>query len=143
MSSLDQARLHTWLDDRAREHLFSGVVLVRSGDEVQLEHAAGLAHRGHGVPVTPDTCFQVASVTKMITAATALRLVERGALSLHRPLTGYLPPEYRPAGLDDRHTLHHLLSHTSGLANYHDDEDETWAYREARRSHRSDPGPGP
>jgi CubicO group peptidase (beta-lactamase class C family) len=63
----------------------------------------------------------------MITATTALRLVERGALSLDRPLTGYLPPDLRPTALDERHTLHHLLSHTSGLANYHDDEDETWA----------------
>jgi CubicO group peptidase (beta-lactamase class C family) len=63
----------------------------------------------------------------MITAATALRLVERGALSLDRPLTSHLPPSMRPEGLDDRHTLHHLLSHTSGLADYHDDEDETWA----------------
>lgn len=127
MSNLDSAGFRAWLDDRAREHLFSGVVLVRSGNDVLFEHAAGLAHRGHRAPVTPDTRFQVASVTKMITATAALRLVERGTLSLTLPLTGFLPPEYRPAGLDERHTLHHLLSHTSGLANYHDDEDETWA----------------
>ena len=95
--------------------------------ETLFEHAAGLAHRGHRVPVTVETRFQVASVTKMITAATALKMVEEGALSLDRPLTGYLPPDHRPASLDDRHTLHHLLSHTSGLPNYHDDEDETWA----------------
>ena len=127
MTDLEQSGFRAWLDDRANQHLFSGVVLVRSGDEVLFEHAAGLAHRGHGVPVTSETRFQVASVTKMITAAAALRLVEDRALSLSLPLTGSLPPEYRPAGLDDRHTLHHLLSHTSGLANYHDDEDETWA----------------
>jgi CubicO group peptidase (beta-lactamase class C family) len=126
VTALDQPGLAAWLDERAAQGLFSGVVLVRSGGETRFEHRAGLAHRGHRVPVGVDTRFQVASVTKMITAATALRLVERGALSLHKPLTGFLPPEYRPAGLDDRHTLHHLLSHTSGLANYHDDDDETW-----------------
>ncbi len=126
MTSLNQSSLAAWLDDRALQGLFSGVVLVRSGGQTLFEHASGLAHRGHRVGLTPDTRFQVASVTKMITATTALRLVERGALSLEKPLTGFLPPEFRPAGLDDRHTLHHLLSHTSGLANYHDNDDETW-----------------
>ncbi len=127
MSSLNQDELATWLDDRAREHLFSGVALIRSGGETLFEHAAGTAHRGHGVPVTSQTRFQVASITKMVTAATALRLVERGSLSLHRPLFDFLPVELRPQALDERHTLHHLLSHTSGLPNYHDDDDDTWA----------------
>lgn len=126
MSRLDRDVLRTWIDDRAARHEFSGVALVRADGDTLFEHAAGLAHRGHRVPNTVDTRFQVASVTKMITAATALKMVEDGALSLDRPLTGYLPPQYRPISLDDRHTLHHLLSHTSGLPNYHDDEDETW-----------------
>ena len=126
MSRLDRDVLRTWIDDRATRHEFSGVALVRANGDTLFEHAAGLAHRGHRVPNTVDTRFQVASVTKMITAATALKMVEDGALSLDRPLTGYLPPQYRPISLDDRHTLHHLLSHTSGLPNYHDDEDETW-----------------
>jgi CubicO group peptidase (beta-lactamase class C family) len=127
MKDLDSGTLRTWLDDRAASNEFSGVALVRSGGVTLFEHAAGLAHRGLGVPVTMETRFQVASVTKMITAATALRLVERGTLSLERPLISFLPPSMRPEGMDDRHNLHHLLSHTSGLANYHDDEDETWA----------------
>jgi CubicO group peptidase (beta-lactamase class C family) len=126
VKQLNPDELRSWLDDRARQQLFSGVVTVREGPETTFEHAAGLAHRGHRVPLTVHTRFQVASVTKMITAATALRLVERGALSLSRPVTGSLPPELRPSALDDRHTLHHLLSHTSGLPNYHDDEDESW-----------------
>jgi CubicO group peptidase (beta-lactamase class C family) len=127
MTALDGSALREWLDGRARDDQFSGVALVREGTSTIFEHAAGLAHRGHRVPVTMSTRFQVASITKMITATTALRLVERGALSLDRPLTGYLPPDLRPTALDERHTLHHLLSHTSGLPNYHDDEDETWA----------------
>lgn len=122
----DLEELRPWIDDRAREGLFSGAALVWEAEAPRFIHAAGLAHRGLGVPVAPDTRFQVASVAKMITAAAALRLVDSGALSLDRPLTATLPPQYRPAGLDERHTLHHLLSHTSGLANYHDDEDETW-----------------
>ena len=127
MKELDAEALRSWLNDRARSHEFSGVARVTSGDHTLFEHAAGHAHRGHQVPITMGTRFQVASVTKMITATTALRLVERGVLSLDRPLTSSLPPSFRPEAMDDRHTLHHLLSHTSGLANYHDDEDETWA----------------
>jgi CubicO group peptidase (beta-lactamase class C family) len=123
----DLEALRPWIDDRVAQGMFSGVALVWGDAAPRLVHAGGLAHRGHRVPVSPDTRFQIASVTKMITSAAALRLVEKGTLSLDRPLTAFLPPRYRPAGLDDRHTLHHLLSHTSGLANYHDDEDETWS----------------
>jgi CubicO group peptidase (beta-lactamase class C family) len=126
VSGLDTAALAAWLDDQARQQEFNGVALVTEGGNTVFEHAAGLAHRGHGVHVVMGSRFQVASVTKMITAATALKLVEEGALSLDRPLTSFLPAERRPAALDDRHTLHHLLSHTSALPNYHDEEDETW-----------------
>jgi CubicO group peptidase (beta-lactamase class C family) len=66
-------------------------------------------------------------VTKLVTAVTALRLVDRGVLRLDQPLTEVLAPEHRPRALTAEHTLHHLLSHTSGLANYHDDDDTTWA----------------
>jgi CubicO group peptidase (beta-lactamase class C family) len=126
VSSLDGGALGAWLDGQARQHLFSGVALATERGRTLFEHAAGLAHRGHGVLVTPATRLQVASVTKMITAATALKMVEEKSLSLERPLASYLPPDRRPSALDDRHTLHHLLSHTSGLPNYHDDEDDTW-----------------
>jgi len=73
------------------------------------------------------TRFGVASVTKLVTSLTALRLVDRGALRLDQPLTEVLAPEHRPRALTAEHTLHHLLSHTSGLSNYHDDDDTTWA----------------
>jgi CubicO group peptidase (beta-lactamase class C family) len=126
VSRLDGGALAAWLDDQASQHLFSGVALVTERGQTLFEHAAGLAHRGHGVRVTGTTRFQVASVTKMITAATAMKLVEEGALALDRPLAAFLPADRRPAALDERHTLHHLLTHTSGLPNYHDDEDETW-----------------
>jgi CubicO group peptidase (beta-lactamase class C family) len=126
VSGLDTAALAAWLDDQSSQHQFNGVALVTLGDKTVFEHAAGLAHRGHGVPIVMSSRFQVASVTKMITAATALKLVEEGALSLDRPLASFLPADRRPAALDDRHTLHHLLSHTSALPNYHEEEDETW-----------------
>jgi CubicO group peptidase (beta-lactamase class C family) len=117
--------LRGWLDERVAGHEFSGAVLAKRGDEPVFSYAGGIAHRGHGVPVAADTRFAVASVTKMITAVAVLRLVERGLVGLRDPLPDVLPAEHRPTALTGDHTLHHLLSHTSGLTNYHDDDDET------------------
>lgn len=131
MTNRDIKGLADWLDQQQRKGLFSGAALARSGGEVLFEHQAGWAHRGHRAPLRRDTRFQVASITKMITATTALRLVEQGALNLDRPLSGFLPPDLRPASLDDRHTLRHLLSHTSGLDDYHEDDDAWTSLLEA------------
>ena len=115
-----------WLDERVAGHEFSGSALVRRGGETLFSYAGGLAHRGLGVPVTGQTRFAVASVTKMVTATTALRLVERGALALDQPVLDVLPAGQRTAALTPAVTLHHLLSHTSGLPNYHFDAAQTW-----------------
>jgi CubicO group peptidase (beta-lactamase class C family) len=126
MVPMDANSLREWLDDRVAAHEFSGAALVRRGGETLFSYTGGLAHRGHGVPVTESTRFEVASVTKMVTATTALRLVEQGLVRLDRPLIEVLPAEHQTSALTDEHTLHHLLSHTSGLPNYHDDEAQTW-----------------
>lgn len=127
MRTMDTEALGAWLDQRTAGHEFSGVALVwREGGPVY-SYSGGLAHRGHGVPITDRTRFAVASITKLLTATTVLRLVERGQLRLDQPLIEVLPPEHQPSALTAQHTVHHLLSHTSGLANYHDDDDKTWA----------------
>jgi CubicO group peptidase (beta-lactamase class C family) len=126
MTPMDTVSFYEWLDGRVAAHEFSGVALVRRGGETLLSYAGGVAHRGHGVPVTESTRFFVASVTKMVTATTALRLVERGGVRLDQPLVEVLPAEHQTSALTGEHTLHHLLSHTSGLPNYHDDEAQTW-----------------
>ena len=126
MHNIDSAALTAWLDDRERAGLFSGVVRITRGPETLFTHAAGLASRAHGLPNTLDTRFAVASVGKWPLAITALRLVERGELALDARLIDLLPPDQRPVALTPEHTLHHLLSQTSGLANYADDDDPTW-----------------
>jgi CubicO group peptidase (beta-lactamase class C family) len=123
---MDTGALRAWLDGRVAGSEFSGSALVRRGDETLFSYAGGVADRGQGVPVTGSSRFAVASVTKMVTATTALRLVERGALSLHQPVLDVLPAAQRTVALTGAHTLHHLLSHTSGLPNYHDDAAQTW-----------------
>lgn len=65
-------------------------------------------------PMTTDTIFDLASVTKAVATTTSiLRLVERGAIELDAPARRYLP-ELRGGGRE-RITVRHLLTHTSGL----------------------------
>jgi len=127
MPDSDLDELRAWFDGRVPTGEFSGVAIVwREGAPI-FEYAGGLAHRGLGVPNAVGTRFAVASVTKLPTAIVALRLVERGLVRLDQPVLEILPANQRPAAMTSEHTLHHLLSHTSGLANYHDDDDETLA----------------
>jgi CubicO group peptidase (beta-lactamase class C family) len=124
---MDPDALRGWLDERVANHEFGGVALIWRNGRAAFSYAGGIAHRGHGVPVTMQSRFAVASITKMATAVTVLRLVDRGLVRLQDRLLEILPVEHRPAALTRRHNVHHLLSHTSGLANYHDDADPTWA----------------
>lgn len=89
-------------------------VLVMRDGKVLYEKGYGYASLEHGVRVTPDTKFPIASVTKQFTAAAILRLQEQGKLSVTDPLAKYFPdfPRGKPI------TLHQLLTHTSGIHNY-------------------------
>lgn len=92
---------------------FTGSVLIaRKGREV-FAQGYGLADRAGGVAATPDTRFDIGSLSKQFTAAAILRLESEGRLSVHDPLSRHLPEYPRPAG--DQITLHHLLTHTAGL----------------------------
>jgi CubicO group peptidase (beta-lactamase class C family) len=119
--------LRDWFDEQTSTHGFSGAALAWRGGRPIFSYSGGMAHRGHAVRVDDRTRFGVASVTKMVTAVAVLRLVDGGLVALDQPVIDLLPPAHRPAALTREHTLHHLLSHTSGLANYHDDEDDTLA----------------
>src|SRR5690606_32033465 len=70
-----------------------------------------------GIAVGPDTNFRLASVSKQFTATAILLLAQDGALTLDDPVRRWLPS--LPAAADGI-TLHHLLSHTSGLVDYED-----------------------
>jgi len=79
---------------------------------VVFEQAYGFASRQLNVPNVLETKFHIASVTKMFIAMAALILSEQGRISLHEKPAAYVP---ELAALDKDITLHHLLSHTSGL----------------------------
>ena len=93
--------------------LFNGTVLVAEGGELVYAVGVGDADKSWGIANTTETKFRIASLTKQFTAALVLRLVEDGAIDLDAPISTYLP-DY-PAAQADRVTVHHLLSHTSGV----------------------------
>lgn len=89
-------------------------VLVSKGGKVVFSKGYGLANTTDNIPVTPETKFRIGSVTKQFTAAAILKLQEDGKLSVNDKLTKFIP-DY-PRG--DEVTLHHLLTHTSGITSY-------------------------
>lgn len=95
---------------------FNGSVLVAEHGEVIYKKGFGYANMPWDVPNTPDTKFRIGSVTKQFTAALILKLVEQGKLDLQGTITDYLP-DY-PKAQGERVTIHHLLTHTSGIPSY-------------------------
>jgi len=94
-------------------------IAVIRGGEIFWSGAFGLRNRDTNEPVDENTIFEAASLTKTVTAAAALKLVERGELELDRPLAEYL--HYPKLAKDERYkklTARHVLTHTSGLPNW-------------------------
>ena len=96
--------------------LFNGAALIVDEGEVLFEGEFGQSDFAAGAANTPSTRFRIASLTKQFTAALILRLEEEGLLRIEDPVGRYIeeyPPEHA-----ERITLHHLLTHTSGLPSY-------------------------
>lgn len=96
--------------------LFSGAVLVGRGDSVAYARTAGHANREWDVPNSLDTRYRIGSVTKQFTAALILTLVEEGEVALDSTISTYLPDYPGPGA--DRITIHHLLTHRSGIPSF-------------------------
>jgi CubicO group peptidase (beta-lactamase class C family) len=102
-------------------------VLVSRGGTVILKKGYGLANTERKVPVTSETVFRLASVTKMFTATAILMLAEKNQLVLDDPVVSILPA----SPVSGQITVRHLLSHTAGLADYLDRPDSmAWARSE-------------
>ncbi len=122
-------RLQVILDDLVeRKKLPHATLGVETVDgSVSWNGSAGIAYPD-GTPMSPDIPYFIASVDKLYTATAILKLVEKGSISLDTPISEHLPPELTDRihvreGVDhsDQITVGHLLSHTSGLADYLED----------------------
>lgn len=96
-----------------------GAIALVARDGVILRHEAhGLRDLANQLPFTTNTLCWIASITKPVTVAAAMTLVDAGKLSLDDPVENYLP-EFREQkdtnGVHHTFTICHLMSHTSGL----------------------------
>jgi CubicO group peptidase (beta-lactamase class C family) len=112
-------RVRARLLQAEEEGKFSGVVLVGKGDRILLNEGFGWADPFIGIRNTESKRFMIASVSKAFAAASILQLQEKGLLSVQDPISKYLP-EY-PAWGSENITIHHLLTHTSGIPDYIND----------------------
>jgi CubicO group peptidase (beta-lactamase class C family) len=96
---------------------FPGVVAIARGAEVVAWRASGDAHKAESVPNSLGTRFQVASGSKLLTAVAVGQLVDAGRLTLDARLHECVPSGLL-GRLDDRITVRHLLTHTSGSTSY-------------------------
>lgn len=91
-----------------------GVFLVAKDGKTIYQKAFGKANVELDVDLTPKSVFQLGSITKQFTAIAILILEEQGKLNLQHPISKHIP-DY-PSG--DKITLHHLLTHTSGIKDF-------------------------
>ncbi len=117
---MDAAHLTTIVDTAIAHHAFSGVVDIRRQDTVLVARAAGYADRSNQIANTLDTRFGTASGTKFFTALAIGKLIAAQKVSFDTKLNACvsLPfPRYSPDI-----TIRHLLTHTSGIPDYLDEE---------------------
>ena len=90
-------------------------VAVMRGPDVILAKGYGFADVEKKTPATPDTIYQIGSISKQFTAAAIMRLVEQGRMRLDDPITKYIP-DYPTQG----HTVlvRHLLHQASGIKEF-------------------------
>lgn len=114
-----KTRLDAVIERSLEERRIPGVnVWVKQHGETVYRRAAGLADREAGLPMREDAVFRIASITKSIVSAAALRLMESGRLDLADRVEDWLP-WFRPALPDGSRpaiSIHQLLIHASGLS---------------------------
>ncbi|HEY2852980.1 MAG TPA: serine hydrolase domain-containing protein [Gemmatimonadaceae bacterium] len=100
-----------------------GMSVVREG-RVVWQHHAGIADIKTRKPVSTDTLWPAASLGKPVFALAVLRLVDEKKIDLDTPLSRYLPGYTPNEPRANRITARHVLSHSSGLPNWRDDDSE-------------------
>ena len=124
---------NTMMQKMARESFekggFNGAWLYAEKGEVVSKGVCGFRDPEDTKPMTEDTIFQLASVSKNFTAAAVMLLVREGKLRLEDEITQYFPELPYPGV-----TVRQLLNHTSGIPDYFDDAD--WFFKIWREEKR-------
>jgi CubicO group peptidase (beta-lactamase class C family) len=121
-------RVNDLLQQGVQEHFFPGAVLAAGqGGRLAILTAGRLTYASDVTPVSDQTIYDLASLTKVIATTTAaMILADRALLEIQRPVAAYLPDFSQPFALAtgslwmarEEVTVQHLLAHTSGLPAY-------------------------
>ena len=108
--------LYAYIEQYAENKDFRGSVLIAQAGKTIFAGSYGLADDAKSLPNTEQTQYKAASLTKILTAVAIAKLEEEGKLSIEDSIAKYFPDitAWKPI------KIKHLLSHTSGLANYTD-----------------------
>jgi CubicO group peptidase (beta-lactamase class C family) len=110
------------IEQAASEIEFSGVISIFRDASTMFSKAFGYRDIKNKLPNTTGTLFGIASGTKIFTALGIGVLVDRGVISLETTI-GEIEQEYT-SFIDEHATIQHLLTHTSGIYDYYDEEIE-------------------
>ncbi len=140
MIDLPQAytRIDEFAAQKMSEHNIPGLALALTDrDRLLRVSTLGLADVAARKAVTPDTLFEIGSISKSFTCIALLQLCEEGRLDVHWPVTKVLP-WFQVRSAFAPITLHHLMSHTAGIVNgadiSNDSRFDVYALRETETS---------
>ena len=111
----------TYLEQASAEDTFSGAVLIAKDGKPILKKAYGSANKSSNTANNVDTKFNLGSIDKSFTAVAIAQLVQQGKLSFNDPISKYLP-DYPNKAVAAKVTIHQLLTHTSGMGMYFNEE---------------------
>ncbi len=118
-AKIDEAA-NDYLKDASNVGLAVGVI---RGEQTQII-CYGTTDKPSGIPITPDSVFEIGSITKVFTGILLAETIRRGEVKLDDPANEHLPPEAQiPAKGRSPVTLRHLVTHTSGLPRLPDNID--------------------
>lgn len=109
-------KIDAYLTECYNNGQFNGTALVAEGGKIIFKKGFGYANKEWQIPNGIDTKFRIGSITKQFAAMLIMQLVEEGKIGVEAKMTDYLPNYRKDTG--DRVTIHHLLTHTSGIPAY-------------------------
>lgn len=123
-SQTKSQQIDSLFQSRFQQDLFHGGVVISNQAEILYEKYFGIADRSWNIPFEKNTKLDIASVNKSMIAALVLKAVEEEKLNLEDRLIDLLSEFSYEGRFHPDITLHHLLSHSSGLPDYGDIPDE-------------------
>jgi len=109
--------LEDYINFRTMHNRYSGVTSIFDDNKVIFESVHGEANKTWNIPISSETRFNLASVTKMFTSTGIGLLIDQDMISLNEPFITYFP-DFPKKEIAEKTTIAELLSHTSGISDF-------------------------